>query len=262
MTLDMTAVRQRLLREDYRALGQMGDDALLPLITIVNDTDITTDVDYRRADVVARAVDLLGSMNNPAAIPALAKRLNAKERHCSATTVIDALAQCGTAAVEPLIRYLFLSPTLDWLHSQGTWYARKAMRKALWNLFGMHAATTAVRAASFEYFENSQTGEKLRWRRGAIDISASDQGVRELCMRRTTFSNNLLHLVSDKKDISVSISVVDQGDCVLTTSVQHQRDWATEELQARASGSAWSGSNDTGNASLFREPAIVVDTIM
>ena len=68
---------------------------------------------------------------------------------------------------------------------------------------------------------------------GYILLDMSNNAILSLCNIRTPITSNILHMVAEKKDISITMSTGCSADWTERVSFQNQRDMALKELAAR-----------------------------
>jgi HEAT repeat protein len=84
-------------------------------------------------------------------------------------------------------------------------------------------------------YEHNYRGYK--YDAGFITLEVSDEALKCLCAVKSTVTSNILHLISRKKDVSVTMSTGCSNPWTETVSFQSQRDAALKELAARGTPS-------------------------
>jgi len=206
------------------ALGLMGTTALEILPNLI---ECLSDPELRVRRSAAEAIGNLGPEAKEA-VPHLIKVwCIPDEFDYSSLNVIDKMKIEDPRIINPLLQYLFSSP-----HEN----RNDAYRKA-------HSVLTAVvpcsaltketvplilEAACFEHWSSSYEHDD-------INVKASDAAIQQLCALKLPVTNNVLHLITQKRDVSVTIyaGCGGGGSWEEKVSFQNQRVIAQAELKKR-----------------------------
>jgi HEAT repeat protein len=137
-----------------------------------------------------------------------------------------ALGDCR--AVDPVLRYLYESPAAR---------DESKVRATLRALIPVSAVNEqfiewAIRASGFEHKYRG-----YKYDAGFITLESSDEAIRSLCSVKLPISSNLLHLISNKKDISVRMDTGCSNPWDEAISFAGQRQTAKQELALRGNPS-------------------------
>ena len=208
-----------------QVLRRSGDPrALEALIQALKNRDVRLDAAYALKEMeVRRAVEPL--------IEALKDEGAVRQSPYGVQSIIGALARIGDLrAAEPIIDWLFVYRNeLEFLSSDSCKYDRLAMP----NIFGdytdpiLEASLLKRKRERMTIVDDGRHAASYIDRKEILDFEGSNEAFNKLCGIVTPISNNILHIISRKKDIPRN---ADERMRSLFTS---QRKKAIEELERR-----------------------------
>lgn len=214
--------KSRVIRENaIRALGMMGSSAAQALPHLINALSAS---EFEVRQCVVEAMGNLGSMTKDA-VPQLLEVWNKEpEIRC----MVETLGKIGaTEAIDPLLKQLFAVPRRN---------EAENFKEALLALVSdssllKEVVEWAVRASTYEHKGKRHGGGW--YEAGYITLEDSEEAIRCLCDVNTPVVNNLLHLIAQKKDISITMDKGCSNPWEEKVSFENQRKQAVNELKKR-----------------------------
>lgn len=196
------------------ALGELGDKrAIEPLLEVLK----------KKRGGASSAVTALGMLGDKRAVDPLIKVL--KDKRGARLVAVTALGKLGDKrAIDPILQFLFETPRNTSLLEQSVF---PIIKKALLELTPPpHTLPITDIITASGYYHDYNLYHPI--------IEYSDKAIGRLCRQKSPITSNLLHLIAQKKDLSIWVQADEYGRSEeYKLNFQHQRDMAREELERR-----------------------------
>ena len=209
-------------KEAINALGQIGEPGVESLCQALKDENY---------EVQKEAAKALGQIKDKGAVEPLLRCLENE----SGWEAVEALVMIGDLrAAEAIIKYLFNRGYLESDRTRGSFQLGSCIRSRD-ILFGDYTTLIIDASMNIEKKEGEDTNPGSEYQNFKIhyDLCKSNDAIPNLCNISTQIANNILHEVSQRKDIEVAVA----WSCIQylygTLSFQSQREMAKNELKRR-----------------------------
>ncbi|MDP4091784.1 MAG: HEAT repeat domain-containing protein [Bacillota bacterium] len=194
--------------------GENALEAMPALEKALNDND---------NGVVSNAILAIGSIGS-AARPIAPKLLNIWKQRGNVNALTALCKMHEPTVIDILLRNMFYAP-----HADTSSDIRGKLKEFIgYSLLSEEIIDWAIKASTYDHKYHGYSHDP-----GYITLEPSNDAIRSLCNIKSNVTSNILHIVAQKKDVSVHMSNGCGGEWSESVNFQEQRNIALSELQAR-----------------------------